>query len=300
MPAEAVAGLAEALVPLVTALCELVFVAAQLAAAILEILFHLIVFLIRAVVHLVTRKPQHHSESLSEKIRTTMEKKFGGHHATEEETQSPVEPSDSPGKVTIWNPFSRQPTPPFEWKRWHTIALGIWLGLLAAVMIFVWWIWGKCFDVMISEAEVQQAVAQRFPKSKTVLRVVETSLRNPVVRLDEQADKITATIDCVVKIAGVPGEAVGNVVASGRLEYGPQDGAFYLKDVHIDRIELGRIPERWEKPARESASFVVRETLERLPVYKLKEDRWKEQAARLVLRKVRVENGVLVLTMGIG
>jgi hypothetical protein len=106
--------------------------------------------------------------------------------------------------------------------------------------------------------------------------------------------------EAVAGLAEALVDAVGHVVASGRLEYDPQDGAFYLKDVHIDRIDLGRVPERWEKPARESASFVVRETLVRLPVYKLKEDGWKEQAARLVLHKVRVENGVLILTMGIG
>jgi hypothetical protein len=45
---------------------------------------------------------------------------------------------------------------------------------------------------------------------------------------------------------------------------------------------------------------VAREILESFPVYRLKDDRWKDQATKLVLRKVRVEDGLLKLSMGIG
>ncbi|MBL8824803.1 MAG: DUF1439 domain-containing protein [Planctomycetia bacterium] len=286
MPVEGLVAGVEAIGLLVQALIELMMALIQLAGIVVELLIHVVVFLFSYF----AKKEVTPAVSLKDKLSASWQKRFGAQPADSQEQ----------GKLSHWNPYSKQATPPFQWKRWHTYALGIWLGLLATVAILLFLIWGKRFDIVVTEQEVQETVVERFPMTKSILQVAAVTFESPVIHLDEKANLIHASLDCKITIKGVPFDMRGTTQITGQMEYRPDQGAFYLQELQIKKIDLRGVPAQWEVKARDAMAMVAREVMRAFPVYRLKEANLKERAARLVLKKVRVEQGQMILTMGIG
>lgn len=269
----------EAIPLLIQAFIELLFLMIQLTGVVVEILCHVICFLIHWLTTSVRKKQATAPDTLEKTVQTAWDKRFGGKPTAETNNKVPAL---------------------FQWNRWHTGALVIWLGLIAGIAVTVFCLWGRRFDIVVTQQEVQQAVNSRLPISKSILKAAEVKLENPVVTLDDNDNCIHADIDCRLHIQGVPFDMKGTLKLAGRLEYQAHQGAFYLHELHIEKLDLKGIPGHWEDKARDGIAKVAREALKTFPVYRLKDGKPRDQAARLVLKEVRVEQGKLILTMSIG
>ncbi len=156
-------------------------------------------------------------------------------------------------------------------------------------------------QVRISQAQIQARLDQRFPRTKTYLYVFQVTLEHPRVHLDNGSQRVGVTLDFVVGV-GLGGEGnrfAGSLDFNSGLAYAPDSGGFFLTDPVIERLSVEGLPPRQTERLRGALSTAIAEHALSHPVYSLKATNIKQAAARLTLKSVVVDQGDLVLTMGL-
>ncbi len=157
------------------------------------------------------------------------------------------------------------------------------------------------YDVRITNADINTRLAEKFPITRTYLRFFEISFSNPEVVLHEATDKITFSFD--VEVIGnsyeQPALLQGAITATSGLRFNNRNGSFYLTDFVVDRVSVPGLAQLHHHAMRERMSAALREYLSRVPVYTLQADKIKTAAEKLVLKDVRISDGVLVVTLGL-
>lgn len=173
------------------------------------------------------------------------------------------------------------------------------LGVLAGLAyLFVTMLSGKEMEIIVTEQQVQQAVAGSFPMTRKIMQVTDLKLESPRINLDAKLNRVNARLETRLHLQGIPIPVKGHIVASGQLDYHPATATFTLRDIEIIKIEVKGLPNTLENRVRDGVTIFTKEALGAVPVYRLSETEFKERAAKLVLKKVRVEQGKMVLTMG--
>jgi len=178
------------------------------------------------------------------------------------------------------------------------IAALILLGLAAGG----WWLLaGRSLEIRITEAELQQALASRFPISQTHYVVLDIDLQQPRLALREDSDRIALGIDIGLNLrVGRQREPlVGSIDLETGLRYMASEGQFFLDQPVVTGFDLGGIPETWNQRAREVLTAAAGATLTTRPVYTLKSEDRRQAAAKMVLRDVRVKGRDLIVTLGL-
>jgi hypothetical protein len=157
---------------------------------------------------------------------------------------------------------------------------------------------GGPYVIALTQSEIQEALDERFPVAKDAL-VATVSFFDPAVRLRHGSDKIHFEISASadVRINGrIPG-ARGTIEAG--IGYEPERGEFYLLDRSLDIDAAALSPGRGRK-VEALLELLLNEYVREYPVYRLKRSDLKQNMARLVLRDVRVEDGLLKVYLGLG
>jgi hypothetical protein len=172
--------------------------------------------------------------------------------------------------------------------------------MVASLVVAFWAFYGRTFAITIPQAKIQESLDAKFPMSKTYLVVFTLEFSNPLVALEEGADRIRAGVDAeaTFKIGGVT--CKGTAVISGKLAYDRETGEFRLKDSKVEKLDIKGIPAQYTGKVDEIATVLAKQYLDKKPVYRLEQTDLKRSLARLLLKEVRVENGALVVTMGYG
>lgn len=177
------------------------------------------------------------------------------------------------------------------------LSLGVLVGL---AFVFVSMVNGKQLEITVTEQQVQQAVAGSFPMTRKIMQLTDLKLENPRINLDDKLNRINARLETRLQLQGIPFPVKGHIIASGQLDYHPETATFTLRDIEIIKIEVKGLPNTLENRVRDGVTIFTKEVLNAVPVYRLSETEFKERAAKLVLKKVRIEQGKMVLTMGMG
>ncbi|MBL1276372.1 MAG: DUF1439 domain-containing protein [Ectothiorhodospiraceae bacterium] len=157
--------------------------------------------------------------------------------------------------------------------------------------------WAFSYTVEISEKELQEKISAMMPleKKKFFMSVV---LSNPDVDLMENDNKIGITIDIkVVAPGGMNG--AGRAKITGSLSYNKERGELYFKDPKIVKLDIAKVPKSIIPNIKSLAQSVAGKALEKRPVYKLKDDDVKQKLAKSVLKSITVENGKLLVVLGV-
>jgi len=99
----------------------------------------------------------------------------------------------------------------------------------------------------------------------------------------------------------VNGEDVtGRADMSTGLRYDAGKGALFLADPRVEGIEMSLLPEKYEDDVRLAANLAVKKFLKEYEVYRLDEADFKQAAAKMTLKNVKVQDGTLKLIFGVG
>ena len=160
---------------------------------------------------------------------------------------------------------------------------------------------GKEYSFSFSEQQLQEKLAKKLPFTKTYLILFEVTLDNPRVMLPEGASRVRAGLDVTlnIQIGKEPKPLGGSVDASGSIAYLPDEGAFYLADPLIEALSVQGIPDKYSAKVNSVLTKALTRYYAERPVYTLKETNVKQAAARLVLKGVIVEDGELLVTLGL-
>lgn len=179
--------------------------------------------------------------------------------------------------------------------------------LIALIVIVVlaaagtyWHFSGKEYVFRFTEAQLQEKLGAKMPFTKSYL-ILQVTLDNARVSLADGSGRIGAGMDIVLNLR-VGDEAKplgGSIDVTGGLAYNPGDGAFFLTDPVIERLQVQGIPEKHLLTAQTAVSKAVAEYYRKNPVYALSSTDAKQVAAWMVLKNVVVRDHTLIVTLGI-
>ncbi len=160
---------------------------------------------------------------------------------------------------------------------------------------------GKEYTFRFTEDQLQEKLAKKLPFTKTYLLILVVTLDNPRVTLREGSSRVQAGLDVFlnIQIGEEPKPFGGSIDASGVPAYVPEEGAFYLTDPVIENLAVQGIPAKYAARVNSILTKAVARYYAERPIYTLKNTNIKQSAARLVLKGVIVENGELVITLGL-
>ena len=178
------------------------------------------------------------------------------------------------------------------------VVLGVVLALAAGAFVYFS---GKEYSFRFTEQQLQEKLAAKLPFKKSYLLIFQVTLDNPRVMLRDGSDRVEAGFDVQlnIKVGEEPKPLGGSIDASGVPIYVPEEGAFYLSDPKIEALEVQGIPSEYASKAKDALTQALARYYAERPIYTLNTTSIKQSAARLVLKSVIVENGELVVTLGL-
>ncbi|MEM9353683.1 MAG: DUF1439 domain-containing protein [Planctomycetota bacterium] len=170
--------------------------------------------------------------------------------------------------------------------------------ILVAVLLYFR---GKRYDVVISQAQIDSTLSQRFPASKEYLLFFTITYSNPNVTLLENEDRVQVGLDAVlnIRLDGEVKNLGGGATVTSSIKYDPDRQEFFLDDAVFDRLDVQGIPEQWLDKATEVAGLAANEFLESKPIYRIQAKDATTAAARLLLKGFDVREQSIHVTLGI-
>jgi hypothetical protein len=174
--------------------------------------------------------------------------------------------------------------------------------IAAAIGSAYYYFYGRQYVYRFTEAQLQQALSQRLPFTKTYLLIFQVTLDHPRVTLVNGSDRVHAGLDITlnVRVGDQPLPLSGSVDASGGVRYDPKAGQLFLTQLKVEQLELQGVPEQYASRAAAALSRALDTYYADHAIYTLNASDAKELAARLALKSVTVEGQQLVVTLGIG
>ena len=176
-------------------------------------------------------------------------------------------------------------------------------GLVLAVIAggVYYYFSGKEYVVHLSEEQIQEKLEARLPLSKSYLFIIRVTLSNPRVELENGTRRVNAGLDIRfnVTINDNPKPIGGTVDVSGGVRYVAEKGQFFLVDPVVERLNVQGIAEKYTNKVNKALSMALAEYYESHPIYTLSAVDAKQVVARMVLKKVNIDNEELVVTLGI-
>ena len=160
---------------------------------------------------------------------------------------------------------------------------------------------GQEHVVRITESEIRDTLDKTLPLTKSYFLVIQITLTNPRVHLENGSDRVRAGLDVLLNLKLDQGsEPLGaSVDVSGGIRYQAQDGAFFLTDPTIEKLEAQGVPDDYAEQVNRALTQFLSSYFEENPVHTLDPTDGKQAVARMVLKDVVVENKELVLTLGL-
>jgi hypothetical protein len=173
----------------------------------------------------------------------------------------------------------------------------LWLaGVLAAAVVAP-----GCGDptvtVTMTAAELQREISARLPRTRAG-RLVSATVQSAEVVLTDGSDRVGVRAATTLQLPGGHSLA-GAVQLDGKLRYVAGAGEFWLDEVRVVDLGIAAIPTALRPVAEELVGSIARNYLARTPVYRLKQESFKQSLAKLVLRQVVVRDGTLAVTLAL-
>ncbi len=160
---------------------------------------------------------------------------------------------------------------------------------------------GKEYVVRITEAQIQEKLKAKLPLTKTYFFIIQVTLNNPRISLENGSSRVVAGMDVIFNITlnKNPESIGGTVDASGEVTYVSESGQFFLVNPEIKNLEIQGVPQKYLQKVNKALTKALVEYYKDHPIYTLSLANAKQAAAKIVLKSVIVEKKELVVTLGI-
>ena len=153
--------------------------------------------------------------------------------------------------------------------------------------------------IVLTEEDLRGTLARQLPMTNRYMGVTEVTLDNQRLELKEGSDRIDVTFGVSFSFVGIPLSLSGDADVSGGLRYEPETHQIFVTDPEVEELRVGNIPEQYAEPVNLALGEALAQYYQRQPLYTLKDSVLKEATARALLRDVEVQDGEVVLTLGL-
>ena len=177
---------------------------------------------------------------------------------------------------------------------WSLLAL---LALVGAGAI--WYLAAKTYEIRISQAQLEQKLAERLPLTQRY-PLVSVTLAQPRVHLNEDSERVDFGLNMTVNTNTSGSQLLGaQIDVSSSLRYDAERGAIFLDQPVMDKLVVQGLDERRTAMAQVALEAAMASFLAQQPVYTLNASDTRQRVARMAVRDIKVENGVVVLILGL-
>ena len=174
--------------------------------------------------------------------------------------------------------------------------------LAALILLLAGHVWSAGLlehEIQFSEADIQAQIDKNgkvhksYGKGSVIIDLAEA----PRIRLGEPEGQATLSARLDIALLGQPAAPV-DVIATAGLRYDEPGKAFYLDQPTIRSVQSAALPPEAEPLARHAISQLLARYFRDKPIHVLREDGpLQEQAARWLLRSIRIEPGRVVAVL---
>ena len=180
------------------------------------------------------------------------------------------------------------------------LLIGLFIFFVLATSTYLYLV-GREYELRFTEAELQAKLSERLPLTKTYLFIFNVVLDEPRLALVDGSDRVNAGLNVTLNI-WIDDEQLplgGTLDVSGGVIYENSTGQYFLTDPAIENFDVQGVPSEYSDRVVSVLTKAIGQYYMDHPIYTLRSSDPKQAAAKLVLKKVIVENRVLVITLGI-
>lgn len=157
------------------------------------------------------------------------------------------------------------------------------------------------FNVIITNPQIQEKLDSKFPITKTYLLFFEVTYKNARIILQNGSDKVRIGLDVTLNIPinENPELLSGGVEIISDIDFNSDAGQLFLIDCQIDKLSLKGVPPTYTDKVNDILNISVKEYLNNFPIYTLSAKDIKTTAVKLLIKDVKIRDGVLVVTLGV-
>jgi len=169
--------------------------------------------------------------------------------------------------------------------------------LIVGILIAVFSGWEK--TIVITQTDIEQTLNQHFPMKNTG-RFTRVNVKEPLVQLQNGSERINfgLTIDIEV-VKPKQAHYSGNILMSANLAYDSDKGSFYLVDAEIEQFDIDGVSAAKAALITKATTKLLYFSLDRWPVYTLKQSDVKQNLAKILLKSVEVKEGNIEVKLGL-
>jgi len=174
------------------------------------------------------------------------------------------------------------------------------LIVVALIVLSAGYFLTRDYTVEIRQDQLQKVLDNQFPISDTYLKVFTLTLADPKLELRRNTDRVFFSIRAQTNIPVDDEDLHGDATVSGRIRYAPEEGAFYLAEIRVERLHLSHKEESYGATMRLALSVILNQLFKDNPVYMLDLSDRAQSLAKRAIKEIAVSDGKVRITVGLG
>jgi hypothetical protein len=156
------------------------------------------------------------------------------------------------------------------------------------------------YVIKITPEQIQEKLNPVFPISKRYLAVFKLTLKDPTVTLTEGSNRVGFGVTAATNVSVSDTDLAGRAHMTAGIRFDPEEASLSLVDPLVETLDISVLPEKYHDEVMLAAGIAAKEYLDDYEVYRLDLSGIKQAIAKMVLKSVVVEGGVLNITLGFG
>lgn len=151
-------------------------------------------------------------------------------------------------------------------------------------------------QLTLSQAELDERLARRFPRTQRVLEVLELTLSTPQVTLLPALNRLGCELALQLRERLFDSSHAGRVAFDAALRWEPLDATLRLSQVNVQRLDLDTLPRSLGASSQRLGRLLAEQLLEGLVLWQMPDaQRQRLQRASLGVGPIKVtEQGLVV------
>ena len=171
------------------------------------------------------------------------------------------------------------------------------LAVLAVLCAGALWFATQDHTIDIQQQDLQEALDELFPVSDTYLKIFTLTLAQPKIQIHPDTDRIYFSLRALTNVPLDEGDLTGDATVSAKLRYDRSEGAFYLVDMRVDKLDLSHREGEYGATVRIVLSVLMGNVFEENPVYQLDGSDRLQAFVKGAIREVKISRGRVLVTM---
>jgi hypothetical protein len=122
---------------------------------------------------------------------------------------------------------------------------------------------------IISQAQLQQAVAKRFPYSQSLGDLLELQLQTPRLSLLPERNRIATALDLTLSGQLLSDVYSGTIAMDYSLRFEPRDNTIRMTDVQVTRLNLDGVPPAYQDVVQRYAPRLAEQLFDGFPLHRI-------------------------------